>query len=132
MDNFEQNRLIVENRKIKMAEQKKLNEQKRKLYAEKRLEHNIIKKIKTTMIGALASFEDGFGFLWGIDLDYEELDGDQLELRESWEEIRREILNKGNMQIRAAQDELSEYNAEWTGFTEKIDFITKERNNDEI
>ena len=130
MDDFTLNRIKVENRNKQLEDQKNFNEHKRKIYAQRRLEHNIIKKIKTTMIGALASFEDGFGFLWGIDLDYNELDKEQLELREVWEEIRREVLNKGNMQIRAAQDELSEYNTEWTGFTQKIDFITKERNND--
>lgn len=120
MDDFARNKKIVE-------ERKKLNSYRRKLYAQKRLEHNITKKIKTTMIGALASFEDAFGYLWGIDRDYEDLDNDELELREAWEETRRDILNKGNMQIRAAQDEISEYDTEWNRYT--IEFITQ-RNQD--
>ena len=116
MDEFEHNRRIVD-------ERKKINNYRRKLYAQKRLESNIIKKINTTMIGAIASVEDGFGHLWGIDLHDDELDRDHLELREIWEEVRREILNKGNMQKRAAQDEISEYDTEWHRY--KTDFITK-------
>ena len=117
MDNFEYNKKVVE-------ERKKLNAHKKKLYAKQRLETNITKKIRTTMIGALASFEDAFGDLWGIDLSYEELSEEQIQFRDVWDEVRTDILNKGNMQIRAAQDELSEYDAEW--HRPRIDFIRKD------
>lgn len=127
MDEFEKNRRLVSERKKLIEERKKLNNYKRKLYAQQRLESNIVKKIKTTMIGALASFEDGFGHLWGIDKNENELDQEELKFSDLWEEIRCEILNKGNMQIRAAQDEISEYNTEWNGY--KIDFIKKEQDN---
>jgi hypothetical protein len=117
MDEFEKNKRIV-------AERKKLNELKRKMQAQEKLKFNIAKKIRTTMIGALASFEDGFGYLWGIDLDDVEMTEDELKFRDLWEEIRAEILDKGNKQIHAAEDEISGYNLEWNGYI--IDFIKKE------
>lgn len=108
MDSFEQNKRLVEQRK-------KTNQERRQLYAKNRLETNVTKKITTTMIGALAAFEDFFGELWGIDLDEKELTKEQLEYREIWEDVRSEILSNGNMQIRAAQNEISEYTAEFRG-----------------
>jgi hypothetical protein len=125
MDEFEKNQQIVRRRNEQISERKKLNDQRRKIYAKKRLEHNITKKIKTTMIGALASFEDFFGELWGIDMNLEELNEQQLRWLDTWEETRKDILNNGNVQIRAAQDEISEYDAEWTGQNYEIDFIIK-------
>jgi len=116
-DEFKKNQKIVE-------ERKKANNLRKKMYAKNRLEHNITKKIRTTMIGALSSFEETFGYLWGIDLDEEELSPNHIKFRNLWENTRREILNKGNMQIRAAQDEISEYDTEWSMY--KIDFIRKE------
>jgi len=122
MDDFERNKRIV-------SERKKLNTYRRKLYAQKRLEYNITKKIKTTMIGALASFEEAFGYLWGMDIDFDNLNEQQLAFLDTWEETRREILNKGNMQIRAAQDEISEYDTEWNRYT--TEFITQRNRNDD-
>jgi len=117
MDDFNRNKKIVQERKHR-------NEEKRKQFAQKRLETNIVKKIKTTMIGALASFEDGFGHLWGKDIPEDQLDSDELKFSDMWEEIRSEILDKGNLQIRAAKDELSEYETDWNMY--QIDFIKKE------
>lgn len=121
MDEFEKNKKIVN-------ERKKLNDYKRKVYAQKRLESNITKKIKTTMIGSLATFENIFGYLWGIDEDDDKLTTNQNRLRDLWEEARSEILTKGNAQIRAAQEEIDEYNLEWNGY--KINFIMKDNNNE--
>jgi hypothetical protein len=123
MDDFDKNKHIVN-------ERKQSNEYRKKIYAKKRLEANIIKKIKTTMIGALASFEDGFGHLWGIDLDESELDQEHIDFRELWFEVRSEILNKGNQQIRAAQDEISEYDTEWHRY--QVDFIKKDNKNEQF
>jgi hypothetical protein len=121
MDEFERNQKIVN-------ERKKANELRKKMYAKNRLEFNITKKIRTTMIGAIATFEDIFGGLWGIDLEDQELTPKQAKYRDMWEEARREILNKGNMQIRAAHDEISEYDTEWNRY--KIDFIKKDKENE--
>lgn len=64
---------------------------------------NIEKRLKTTMIGSIAKFEEYFGHLWEEDnpnIDHY----DQL-----WEQTRTLILNHGNNQIRLALNELSDY-----------------------
>lgn len=61
------------------------------------------KRIKTTMIGSLARFEESFGHLW------EEPGPDQQHYLEAWEYTRNLILNNGNKQIRSALDSLSAY-----------------------
>lgn len=67
--------------------------------------NNIIKKrIQTTMIGALARFEENFGFLWGQ--DDEHLTDQQLKNLDLWEKTRTEILDNGNKQIRGAISDL--------------------------
>lgn len=74
-------------------------------------EININKKIKkrfeTSMIGTLARIEDFFGFLWGD--DKQNLSPKEYEYRKLWDELRTEILNHCNYQMRAAIDELKDY-----------------------
>jgi hypothetical protein len=78
---------------------------------------NIEKRFKTTMIGALAKFEENFAYLWENDTinreRYEDL----------WEETRNEILNNGNHQIRSALKELHQYlYGENTNFNQKYHY----------
>lgn len=63
-------------------------------------------RFKTIMIGSLARVEQYFGYLWGH--GEEELTDKQKEFRELWEELRTEILNHGNFQIRKGLDEVDE------------------------
>ena len=58
-------------------------------------------RFKTTMIGALARFEESFGHLW------EDPWTDQEEYADLWEYTRNAILNNGNKQMRAATEDLS-------------------------
>jgi hypothetical protein len=73
-------------------------------------------KFKTTMIGALARFEESFGHLW------EEEGPDQQEYIDLWEYTRNSILNNGNRQMRSALDELSKilFNQYKTKYTYKF------------
>lgn len=82
------------------------------------------KKMSTTMIGAISSFEKFFGFLWGHDaplLDWQRSFLQKLEkagvskevLKEVWTEARNEVLTKGNNQIRAFEQELDQYDVKW-------------------
>jgi hypothetical protein len=64
---------------------------------------NIETRLKTTMIGSLAKFEEHFGYLW------EEDNKNRLEYERLWDQTRNAILNNGNNQIRLALDELEEY-----------------------
>jgi hypothetical protein len=64
---------------------------------------NIETRLKTTMIGSLAKFEEYFGYLW------EEDNKNRLEYENLWEQARTSILNNGNNQIRLALDELEDF-----------------------
>jgi hypothetical protein len=65
--------------------------------------NSIEKRFKTTMIGALARFEESFGYLWEDD------SSQRLMFEKIWDQTRNSILNNGNNQTRAAIDELSDY-----------------------
>lgn len=59
------------------------------------------------MIGGIARTEDTFGYLWGHHK------GDptetQLRFRELWEDLRTDILNHGNHQMRLAVEDIIQY-----------------------
>jgi len=99
------------------------NEAKYRENSKRRLVALIEKKMKTTMIGALSSFEESFGYLWGINKHHSSLSEEELILRELWENTRTEILNKGNNQIRATKEELGQHNVVWQPY--KMDFIVQ-------
>ena len=67
------------------------------------------KKIQTTMIGALSTIEEYFGFLWGLDSDEEKLTPEQKHVRSIFEDIRAKILDRGNTQIRNLESEFVNY-----------------------
>lgn len=69
---------------------------------EQELINNLYKKFQTTMIGALARFEDNFGYVW-------ENEPEDSQLWDRWEYTRNSILNNGNKQARAAIDEIKRY-----------------------
>lgn len=79
----------------------------------KRLSTILEKKMKTSFIGALSQFEQYFGRLWGHGKQEEELTDNELKFRKVWEDTRTAILNNGNNQLRAVQNEISEYSISW-------------------
>ena len=68
---------------------------------------NIKKRFQTSMIGSLARIEDYFGFLWGFNKHNPNLN-EQKNL-DLWEELRTEILNHCNHQMRLATEELEDF-----------------------
>lgn len=80
-----------------------------------RLKKEIKKRIQTTMIGSLSSVEKYFGFLWGENSD-SELTKEQMRMREVFEEMRTEILDKGNSQIRNSDSEIENYEVVWNKY----------------
>jgi hypothetical protein len=80
-----------------------------------RLKKEIKKRIQTTMIGSLTSVEKYFGFLWGENSE-SELTKEQMRMREIFEEMRTEILDKGNSQIRNSDSEIENYEVVWTKY----------------
>ena len=65
-----------------------------------RLERIACKKIKTTMIGAISSIEEHFGFF---------LESEDDNIKEVFNKLRSDILDKGNQQIRNLSQELKLY-----------------------
>lgn len=63
-------------------------------------------RFKTIMIGSIARVEEYLGYLWahGKDNPTER----QEEFRVLWDELRNEILNHGNFNIRKGLDEIDE------------------------
>lgn len=104
---------------------KKLHQEKYAASSKKRLMTNVSKKFETTMIGALSEFEDLFGDLWGLHSDRPPTQ-EQTSFLERWKEARTNILNKGNAQLRACLDEISQYSITWDRY--HTNFIVKKDN----
>ena len=68
---------------------------------------NIQKRFQTSMIGSLARIENYFGFMWGHDKEVPSAREDAN--RDVWEDLRTEILNHCNYQMRLALDELRDF-----------------------
>ncbi len=117
MDNLSE---IVKNR----SDYKKSRESKFKLDSKERLSKILKKKIQTTMIGALSSIEENLGFLWNSESG--ELSDDQKIMKDLYQKIRSEILDKGNNQARNIDAELAQYDVEWLRYSIQIP-VTKNK-----
>jgi hypothetical protein len=102
---------------------KKANEEKRLESCRKRLDTIISTKIRTAFIGSIAHFEDSFGFLWGHGRDLGSLTDEEKQMRELWDQTRTSILNSGNNQLRAAQNEIQLHVVSWN--RHHIDLVVK-------
>ena len=87
---------------------KEEKEQKYKVNSKDRLFKIASKKIKTTMIGALSTLEENLGFLWGHESD-EDISPEQQHMKTIFEQVRSDILDKGNTQIRNLEAEFNYY-----------------------
>ena len=94
---------------------KEENEQKYKVKSKDRLFKIASKKIKTTMIGALSTLEENLGFLWGHESD-EDISPEQQHMKTIFEQVRSDILDKGNTQIRNLEAEFNYYDITWLRF----------------
>ncbi len=103
MDNFEEMRK-------KRESYKKTRDDKYSQGSKDRLSKILKKKIQTTMIGALSTIEDNFGFLWESDEQPEE---QKQVMKELYDKVRSEILDKGNHQARNIDAELAQYDVKW-------------------
>ena len=83
------------------------------------------KKIQTTMIGALSTVEKHLGFLWGYESS-DPLTPEQEHLKELYEEVRSEILDRGNNQARNLEAEFANYDINWLKY--QITLPVKELN----
>lgn len=95
---------------------------KYKADSKERLKKIARKKIQTTMIGALDSVEKRLGFLWEGDSKQSK------QLREIYNVVRQEILDRGNDQIRNLDTEIDQYDIEWLRYN--LILPVKRRNQD--
>jgi len=91
---------------------KKKRDEKYKEISRDRLFNVAKKKVQTTMIGALSTLEEHFGFLWGFEQS-EELTPEQQHMKTIFEEARSKILDRGNTQIRNLESEFASYEITW-------------------
>jgi hypothetical protein len=111
------------NKNLKLRRQ--IDEQKDKEYklaSRKRLFDICKKKIQTTMIGALDTIEKKLGQFWTPE-DGDRPTNEQLAVKMVYDEVRREILDRGNHQIRNLETELAQYEVEWKRYTLQLPVI---------
>jgi hypothetical protein len=101
---------------------KKVRDSKFKTESKDRLSKILKKKIQTTMIGALSTIEENFGFLWNSQGD-KPLTEEQEIMKNLYNKVRSEILDRGNNQARNIDAELSQYEVEWLRYQMKIPVI---------
>lgn len=94
---------------------KKVRDDKYKQDSKDRLSKIIKKKVETTMIGALSSIEENFGFLWNN--NPKDMTKEQKEIYEIYQKVRSEILDKGNNQARNVDAELNQYEVKWLKYS---------------
>lgn len=105
---------------------KKIRDAKYKQDSKDRLSKILKKKIQTTMIGALSTIEENFGFLWN---NNEEPRNDQDKImKDLYNKVRSEILDRGNNQARNIDAELAQYEIEWTRYQIKMPVINNLNN----
>tara|TARA_R110000824_G_scaffold220199_2_gene407252 strand:- start:78 stop:473 length:396 start_codon:yes stop_codon:yes gene_type:complete len=100
--------------------------------SKKRLSNIISTKMKTSFIGAISACEKHFGFLWGHDKNDEDLSENERAMKEIWEDIRAQILDNGNNQLRAVINEMGNYSIHWDRYS--LDFpiqLTQENKENE-
>jgi len=96
------------------------------LQSKERMKRNMETKIRTTMIGSLSVIDDTLGYLWGQGKPRSQLTDQEIEMEQIKEELRTEILNNGNNQIRAASAEINQYDITWNRYRYNSDFKDKE------
>lgn len=82
-------------------------------------------KIRTTMIGALATIEEKLAIFLTPN-EGEKLTNEQMFIKKIYEEIRQEILDRGNTQIRNLENEFQQYDIEWKRYTLQLPVKIKE------
>ena len=93
----------------KSLEYKNARESRHKDLSKDKLFKAAKKKIQTTMIGALSTIEESFGFLWGRDIEENEKSDEHRKIQELYEDARAKILDRGNTQIRSLETEFVNY-----------------------
>lgn len=81
-------------------EEKKRRIEDYKLRSKKALERLVKSRCTTIFIGALDSIEKKLGDQWGSDKPLHELDREEKLFLQIWKDLRKEILDKSNHQVK--------------------------------
>jgi len=85
--------------------------------SKERLKRIAAKKFRTCFIAALAEFENVFGMeVWGHQMPEDELTPKQKANRDRWDQVRKNILDKGNAQLRALGMEIDLHQVDFEGY----------------
>ena len=87
---------------------KQIREERAKEVARNNLFNTCQKSLTTVMIGAVAVFEEEFGFLWNLDKSQEPTDLHE-QFRKMWKDVRCKILESGHDQIKNVEVEFINY-----------------------
>jgi len=110
----------------KNGDYKKQREAKYKADSKDRLSKILKKKIQTTMIGALSTIEENLSFLWASSNG--KLTQEQENMKNIYNKIRSDILDRGNNQARNIDAELAQYEIEWLRYSITMPVINNVNN----
>jgi len=102
----------------------------RKEYNKDKVQGEVTKAIKTTMIGAIASIEEKFGRLWAFNEQRPLTEEEQL-FFDIFTDLRKEILDKGNSQIKKVKTIIDAYDIDYIGYTLNIALPVKRQEKEE-
>lgn len=108
MDNFQKLRDYSENRDAR-------NKASRQNSSADHLKQIAEKRIKTTMIGAIAAIEDEMSPLWNNKKIPDEMTDAEYAPWEAFQRAREKILDKGNAQIRSICSEIGLFEVNFVG-----------------
>jgi hypothetical protein len=104
------------------------NEERIVQSSKRKLREIVEKRIRTTMIGALAEIERSeFGKMFGFGKT--KLSDEERRWKMLWDELRTNILNQGNNQLRESMREIENFDARFKPY--RTDFIIRRENENE-
>lgn len=128
MEEQEQDSVLNHGQMQALSAKMKQNREERFLeQSRRRLDGIIATKVRTAFIGALAAFEEEFGFLWGQDISEDQLTSEQEDMLELWNRARTSVLNNGNTQLRALRNEISNQTIKWNRY--HVDLVVSPEEN---
>lgn len=74
---------------------------------QEKLIDDIHKRLQTMMIGSIARVEESFGYLWNHGNNPD--NSNQIQFKKEWDDLRNELLNHGNNQIRQAVSDMYKF-----------------------
>lgn len=104
-DKFERSRQLAEEQRARRAET-------RRHKSKQSLKDLMKQRCTTIFIGGLDSIEQKIGYLWGQGKPFDTLTEREKLFNQLWKELRKEILDKGNLQVKLAMRQIDLFEVE--------------------